>query len=241
MNDYHRRRIERLKSSSAYVHANGEDFPEGSKGAQALAELDAAIVEAETYAVSREVSRNALQQATAVRGDVREAIRAGLRTMKNTMHTIALDHPEHKGSFTFKDVSVSDRTLHATAQAAATAAGPLKALFDEYGLDADFFKEFGDNVNRFGQSMDKQTADKGGRIASNASLESALKGGEAALEKLGTAVCNKYRNDAAKLAAWERARHLERAPRSRRSNGKKNGGGEENGGGGSELPSSGQS
>jgi hypothetical protein len=241
MNDLHRRRLEHLARSSAYVTANAVDFPEGSKGAQALAELNAAIAEAQSHAVSRETSVHTLQQATAARSDMRQAIRAGLRTINDTMRTIALDHPEHKGSFVFKGESVSDRTLLSTAQSCANSAQSFKALFNEYDLGAEFFDEFNDNISKFGQQMDKQTAGKGGRIAANASLESALRRGEEAFEKLDTAVRNKYRNDPAKLAAWESARRMERAARSRRRTGGKRGDDGANNVGGSETPKSGQS
>lgn len=236
MNDFHRRRIEHLVRSSAYVKANAADFPEGSKGAQALAELEAAIAEAESYAVSRETSVNSLKQATTAKGDVREAIHAGLRTISDTMRTIALDHPEHKGSFVFKGTSVSDRTLLTMAQSVATAAQPLKTLFNEYDLNAEFFGQFNGNIDNFAQQLTKQTAGKGGRIAANASLEGALRRGEEAFEKLDTAVSNKYRNDPAKLAAWESARRMERAARSRRGTGEKKGDGGTQDGGGSQTP-----
>jgi hypothetical protein len=219
MNDSHRRRIERLTRSSAYASAYATDFPEGSKGAQALAELKAAIAEAESHAVSRESSVNVLQQATTGRRDAREAIRACLRAISDTAHTIALDHPELKGSFVFKGASVSDRTLLATAQAFAANVSPIKALFAEYDLNAVFFDQFNVNINNFGQQLNKQTTGKGERIAANASLEGALGRGEAALERLDTAVRNKYRNDPAKLAAWESARRIERAARTKRSGG----------------------
>lgn len=45
-----------------------------------------------------------------------------------------------------------------------------------------------------------------------AELEDALEGAEGELARLGAAVRNKFRADAAALAVWERARRLERAP-----------------------------
>jgi hypothetical protein len=217
MNDSHRRRIERLMRSEANATANAADFPEGSKGALALTDLRAFIAEAQAHAVSRESSVSALQQATIGRGDAREAVRASMRIISDTVHTISLDHPEFKGSFVFKGASVSDRTLLATAQSFALMALPLRALFNEYDLNADFFSGFDAEINSLEQQLNKQTSDKGERISANASLENALRNGEIALERLDTAVRNKYRNDPVKLAAWESARHLERAARTKRS------------------------
>jgi hypothetical protein len=84
-------------------------------------------------------------------------------------------------------------------------------------MPADFFDRFTVEINSFEQKLDGQTAGKGGRVAANASLDAALRRGEAALERLDTAVRNKYHEDPARLAAWESARHLERAPRAKRN------------------------
>lgn len=227
MNDSHRRRLERLLRSEAEASVNAADFPEGSKGALALVELRAAIAEVQTYAVSRETSVSALQQATIGRKDAREAVRTSMRIISDTTRTIGLDHPEVKGSFVFKGASMSDRTLLATAKSFATGAQAFKALFAEYDLHADFFSGFDAEINDLEKQLSKQTAGKGERISANASLEGALRKGELALERLDTVARNKYRGNPAKLVAWERARRLERAARSNR-----NGVGEKQGGGG---------
>jgi hypothetical protein len=128
-------------------------------------------------------------------------------------------HPSLGGtkiSLRFRGESVSDRTLLATARAFAVAALPLKALFIEYDLAPDFHDKFKAEIDEFEQQLDRRAAGKGGRVAANASLQEALPRGEGALELLDTAVRNKYREDAARLAAWESARHFERAPHTRR-------------------------
>ena len=226
MNDSQRRRLERLRRSAAEASANPAEFSDGSKGAQALAELKAAIVEAESHAVSRETSTNALQQATAGRSEAREVIRAGMRVISDTLRTIGRDHPEAKGVFVFSGGSVSDMNLLMMARSAANAARPLRTLFAEYDLSAEFFDKFDRDTENLEQQLNRQLSGKGERIAANASLEGALRGGEAALERLDTAISNKHRDDNAKLAAWQSARRLERAPRSRRKGGAQNGGGE---------------
>jgi hypothetical protein len=217
MNDAHRRRIERLIRTESEASANVTDFPEGSKGALALADLRAYIEEAQSQAVSRESSVSVLQQATIGRMDAREAVRASMRVISDTARTIALDHPEIKGSFIFKGASVSDRTLLSTAQAFARSAQPLRALFAEYDLNADFFSAFDAEIAQLEQQLSRQTVGKGERISANASLENALLKGEKALKRLDTVVRNKYRNNPAKLAAWESARRLERAACTKRS------------------------
>jgi hypothetical protein len=211
MNSTQRRRRNRLAGAAAFATAGAADFPETSKGGQAASEILDILAEIDTHATSRESSISALQRDTVVKKDLREAIRAHLRAISDTARTIALDHPDIKGSFQFTGANVGDRTLLATARAFAAAAQPLKARFVEYDMSADFHDKFSADINNFEQHLNRQTADKGERVAANASLDDALNRGEAALERFDTAVRNKYRNDPAKVAAWESARHLERA------------------------------
>jgi hypothetical protein len=217
MNSTQRRRRNRLGGGAAYATANAIDFPAGSKGGQAGAELITILAEIDAHDTARQSSVNALQQVIAVKKDIREAIRAHLRAIGDTARTIALDHPEIKGSFQFTGASVGERKLLATARAYAAAALPLKALFIEYDMPPDFHDKFTADINKLDQHLNMNTANKGERIAANASLADALNRGEEALERYDTAVRNKYRNDPAKLAAWESARHLERAARPKRN------------------------
>jgi hypothetical protein len=216
MNSTQRRRVERLLRVDAYALASVADFPETSKGGRAADDLRDILAEIETHAVARESSMNALQHSTIAKKDARAAIHVYLRAISDTARTIGLDHPEIKGSLKFTGASVGDRTLLATARAFAAAVQPLKTLFVEYDMTADFFDKFNADINNFEQQLDRQTAGKGERIAVNASLEDALHRAEAALKRYSTAVRNRYRNDPAKLAAWESAHRIERAPRTKR-------------------------
>ena len=219
MNSTHRRRHERLDRSSAFADANASDFPATSKGGQAAAEIKEALAEIEMHETSRVSSMNSLQQAAVGKKDERESLRAQLRAISDTAKTIGLDHPEVKGSFKFKGASVSDQMLLATARAFASASLPLKDLFIEYNMAADFHDVLNATIANFEQHLNRQTAGIGGRIAASASLEDALRRGEAALERMDTAVRNKYRGNPAKLAAWESARRLERPPRRKKEGG----------------------
>ncbi len=216
MNSTQRRRRDRLARACAYHTANAADFPEGSKGAKAAAEMAAAIADADGHDTARESSASALQQATVGKNDARGAILAYLRAISDTARTIAAEHAEFRGMFQFSGASVSDRALLTTARDFAAAGLPHKSLFVEYDMKPDFLEEFTSLMDAFEQQMDIQISVKGGRVSANASLEGALGRGEAALERFDTAVNNKYRGNEAKLAAWKSARHLERSSRGKR-------------------------
>lgn len=217
MNDKNRRRFERLAGSSTFAAAVAPDFANTSKGGQAVADLNARIVEVEALETSRATSTHSQQQATIGKRDGRASLRSQLRALSDTARTIALDHPEVKGSFKFTGASVGDQKLLTAARAVAGEAVALKARFIEYDLPADFLDTLNASIKEFEQHVNNQTAGKGGRVAASAAIEDALRRGEEALERFDTAVRNKYRDNPAKLAAWESASHLERAPRAAKS------------------------
>lgn len=226
MNGMQRRRFERLSRVSAYSEANAADFPGTSKGGQAAGRLKTVIGEIEQLDTARVTSVSSGRQATVGKKEGRASLRAQLIAISDTAATISLDHPEFKGGFELSRASVSDQTLLSTARAFAAAAAPLKARFVEYDLPADFLESLNASISSFEQHAGQQTADTGARVAAGAALEDALARGEQELERIDTAVHNKYRDDAAKLAAWASARRLERSRRATNSDAAQNVGGE---------------
>lgn len=225
MNGIQRRRFERLSRVGAYVEANAADFPGTSKGGQAAGRLKTIIGEIEQLDAARVTSVSSGRQATVGKQEGRASLRAQLVAISDTAATIALDHPEFKGRFELTRASVSDQTLLSTARAFAGTAAPLKARFVEYDLPADFLETLNASIGSFEQNTGQQTADTGARVAAGAALEDALARGEQELERADTAVHNKYRGDAAKLAAWASARRLERSRRASNADAAQSGGG----------------
>lgn len=217
MNDIQRRRFERLARAASFGATISASFPASGKGGQALAGLTAAVADAENHATTRATNERIKQQGTASRKDARRAVQSHIATISDTAATIGLDHPEVRDSFRRPRANANDQTLLSTARSFALAALPLKARFIEYDMPADFLEQLNESIEAFEQAIDEQTSGASARLTANAALEETLKRGEQELEKFDTALRNKLRTDAAKLAAWESARHLERAPRSRKT------------------------
>ena len=215
MNDKQRRRFERLSRAANFGASVSADFPGTGKGGQALASLTAAIAEAEAQDTSRATNLRAQQHGASSRKDARAALQSQLAAISDTADAISLDHPEVKDSFKRPRTNVNDQNLLSTARsfAAAAADPPLKARFVEYDMPADFLERLDAGIRSFDAAIDTQTTGANTRLASNAGLDDALKRAEQELEKFDAAVRNKFRSDPSRLAAWESARHLERAPR----------------------------
>ena len=213
MNDKQRLRFERLSRVRAFMAEHAADFPETGRGGQAAARLNTILAELEALDSSRVASRGEKQQASMGRRDERASLREQLTAISDTADTIGLDHPEAQGVFKWSRAGMSDQTLLATARAFAASAAPLKARFVEYDMPADFLDKLNASIEGFDQHILRQTATTGSSVATTVSLESALKRGDAEVERLDTSVRNKFRDDPARMAAWESARRLERTTR----------------------------
>ncbi|HEU4597300.1 MAG TPA: hypothetical protein VFS10_19375 [Pyrinomonadaceae bacterium] len=213
VNDRQRRRFERVSRIRAFMTEHAPDFPETGKAGQAAARLNTVLAELESLNTSRVTNKGERQQASIGRREARETLRAHLTTLRDTAETIALDHPELKGVFKWSRASVSDQTLLATARAFAATAAPFRPRFAEYDLPPDFFVKLTASIEEFDRHIARQTATVGSGVAATASIEDALKRAEAEAERLDTSVRNKYRDDTARMAFWESASRLERAPR----------------------------
>jgi hypothetical protein len=128
------------------------------------------------------------------------------------LQTITKDHPDIKELFESPSKIKSDHALATAGRANADAAVPLTGLFAEFGLTTTFFADMRSQADSIESHAALQNAG-GANVDANAGLEVTLGEMDDVVERLATVVTNKYRGDPAKLAAWESASHLERAPR----------------------------
>jgi len=219
MSDKQRRESERNARVSSYGVANVADFPSNSKGGQLFAQLNAELAAFEALQVTKATSISTRQRGSAGRSEVRDTLRAQLIAFSDTAEIMAPEHPEMKGRFQFPRTHRNDRTLIATARSFAEEAPPFKPLFVEYELPADFIEAMSANADALEEHMAVQVEGSGARVTANASIGQISERINDLIDRLDVIVRNKYRNDPAKLAAWESARRLERAARSKRSNG----------------------
>jgi hypothetical protein len=216
MNDKQRRRFERAARISANGAVNAADFHASSKGGEGFVRLSTHIATVESLDVAKEANRGAKQQGSQGRRDLRAVLRSQLAAICNTAEVIGIDHAEVRGLFPRAGSNRSDQTLLALARSYAAAALPLKALFIEYDMPADFIERLSADIDELEQHINRQTESAGASVATNAAIEEALNRADEEIERLNAIVHNKYRDDPVKLAAWESARRLERPTRTKR-------------------------
>lgn len=210
-----RRLYERGQRVDAYMDAQAEDFPAGSKGGSLAASVKEELAGLAALDVARTVGASKRQQGTAGRGGVRASLRRRVAAVSDTAKTIALDRPDVKGIFVLAGKDGSDRTLIATARAFADAAASLVGLFVEYNLPATFVHDLRSDADSLEHYISLQTAGVGARVSSKTTADATLQRLNELAERLDTVVRNRYRDDPDKLAAWEHARRVESAPHAR--------------------------
>lgn len=207
-----RRHSERGLRVDLFMNASAEDFPEGSKAAIAHARLKEELAALDALDVTRTAGLGKRQQGTAGRRATRRTLRELVNAVSGTAETIALDRQDFKGMFSLKELDGSDDTLIATARAFADRAAAFVGLFVEYGLPQTFVQDLRAGADALEHFMTLQEEGAGERSGSNTSAEEAVRRLTEQVERLDTFVRNKYRDNPAKLADWERARRLEKAP-----------------------------
>ena len=217
MNEKQRRLSERGSRVGAFLTANAADFPVTGKGGELAARLKAELSNLSTLDVVKATGASARQQSSVGRRDLRESLRAQVSAVCDTAEAVGLDHAEVRGSFPRTRPDNSDSTLIAVARSFANAAAPLKSLFVEYDMPADFIDTLKADADALERQISLQSEGEGARVNANASIAETLRHADKLIERLDAIVRNKYRNDPAKLAAWESARRLERSARPKRA------------------------
>lgn len=207
-----RRHSERGVRVDLFMTTNAEDFPESSKAAIAHTRLKEELTGLDALKETRAGGVGKRQQGTAGRRTTRKRLRELVNAISNTAQTIALDHSDFKGMFSLKELDDSDDTLIATARNFADKAAAYVGLFVDYELQPTLVTDLRSDADTLDTFRRLQEEGVGEHSGSNTSADEAVRRLTEQVERLDTFVRNKYRGDPAKVAAWERARRLEKAP-----------------------------
>jgi hypothetical protein len=219
MNALEVRRLEMLTRVRDFGAARAASFPQDSLGGEQFAVVDAVVEDLSREAATQSSGVSSVQQATASRNGARETLRESLQAITRTARAMALDTPGLENKFRLPR-SGSDQALLNTARAFAADALPLKAEFIRHELPATFLEDLQTDIADLERAIGSQNTGRGAHVTATASITAAIERGMSAARRLDAVIRNKFRDDPATLAAWESARHIERAGRGpRRTNG----------------------
>jgi hypothetical protein len=189
-------------------------FPATTLGGELFGKVSEAAGELEGHIASRASGSSSARQGTASKAAARAALLGLLEMIRDTARSMSQTMPGLDTKFRIPR-NMTDQELLGTAQSFATDAAPLKSDFLRFALPADFLDELDEHINDFKSAMTGQHAGKGQQVSASAAIDDTLERALSAVRQLDAIVRNTFRQDPARLAAWESARHVRRAQRSK--------------------------
>jgi len=213
MIDAHRRRKNKDDRERVFISDNAADFPAGSPVANISAVIDAKVAEAVARDADLVSSLGDKAQAMNLKGNARDhlleedrAIVDGAVAIGNTAV------PGITAKFTMPRPR-TDQNLIADADSKYTDTEPLEAQFVGVGLDTHFRQNLKNARDAFQQTRDDAASATEQYGEAVGAVESLWREVSQHSRQRSAMVKLKYRNNPGKLAAWEIASHLERAPK----------------------------
>jgi len=192
------------------------DFPAGSLGLELFALVSAAIADFDKHSSAQSSGASDSRRGTATKDAARTALREDLEEISRTARAMAFEIEGLDVKFRLPRY-LNDQKLLETARAFATDAVAFKEAFIRYEMAADFLEDLAADVADFEAASQSQNLGTENQVTAGVAVDTAREQGMNAVRRLDAVVRNKYRNDPETLAAWERARHIERAKRSKKS------------------------
>ena len=215
MKDTERRRYEMLVRVRDFLGTRTASFPPATMGGQLFAALAGIVEELDTHATAQMSSHSAAMQSTTTKATARAALREDLEAIARTARVMALDTPGLEDRFRLPRNN-NDQMLLSAARAFAADALPLKAQFIQHELPANFLEDLNADIADFEQAISNQGINTESQVAATEAIDSAIERGLTTVRKLHAVVRNKFADDAATLAAWLSASHVERPPRTKK-------------------------
>ena len=216
MNNRQRRHSERGERVRDFTSTLNAFFPAGSRGAECISKIGQLVERVHALDASRETNIRAARAVTVAKGGARAELESMLRQIARTARAIGMDDPALKDKFRLPAGSLSNQALMSTARSFLAEAVPLKDRFIAFGMSAEFFNTLEQKIESFEGHANRQHTSASARAADNVSLDGALDELGAEIERFDTIMRNTFAGDAATLAAWDVARHLERATQKRK-------------------------
>jgi hypothetical protein len=212
MNHHESRRYEMLRRVRDFGQAHAADFPASSLGGSLFAALGAVVTEIEQTASAQTSSAGSSRQGTESKDMAREALLDEIEAITVTARAMALDNAGLENKFRIPR-NASDREVLTTARAFLADATPLADEFIRHEMPADFLDHLHETIADMEQAISERNHHREGRVSSTAALGEVIARGIKQVKQLNAVVRNKYRDDAAKLAGWTSANHVEQPSR----------------------------
>lgn len=190
-------------------------IPATSLATTLLARINQIITQMEAATLKQSSGSRAENEATTSKWLARDELIEDLMRISRTARSMRRAIPGLEDKFRSPG-KLKDQELLAFARGVAADAVPFKAEFTKRGLPEDFLEDLNDDVERFEEAIAKQTQGGSEKVGARAAVEELAADGMETLRELDPIIRNIFEDDPEALAAWLRARHVERAPRKKK-------------------------
>jgi hypothetical protein len=212
MDDKELRSYEMLMRVDNFGDENTASFPSASLGRISFGAVKEAVAKLANSVAQQVSGSTSARQGTATKAMAREALRDDLERLRRTARAMAKTIPGIDSKFRIPR-KASDQQLIGAAQASATDALPFKDDFIRFAMPADFLDDLNEHIADFQNALSTQQTGRGNQVMATAAIDDTLEEGLNAVRQLDAIVRNTFHGDAARLAAWTSARHVERSRR----------------------------
>jgi len=211
LNDVQRRKSGKLDREDVFITENSADFPVGSPVAVLTTQINAERAKIEQYAAEKESGYGDRRQAQEIYDTRRDEL-VDLLDLFQLAAEIIEDDIEGTAAKFKNRYPRTDQILIARATSFHNDSEPIKEQFAEAGATAEKRARLLAARDEFQQAAGAHDAGEERHAEATGGLNDSFKKAMELSSRRDKRVKMKYRNNAAKLAAWKVASHLERAP-----------------------------
>lgn len=194
--------------------AENPTFFASGKAAQLLGVVQTQIGAIRQIAGKQDAATGAAQGATGSKNSLVAAIWDDLVHIARTFRTLKKHNPAIDVDFLMPPER--NEAIIAAARAFAINALPLKQLFIDWGMPADFLDDLNADIAAYDAAAQTQDTRYAGREGDTGDLEIAVETLVSAIDDLDTLMSNILRSDAPVLSQWREASHYDKPPRAKR-------------------------
>lgn len=205
-------RLEMFRRVRNFGASHEPAFPAGTLARDLFDTIGSTVNDLEGFAAEQSSGRASARQHTASKATARAAIQEDLEIISRTARAMTAAMPGLDDKFRLPR-KANDQMLLDTARAFVADAAPLKAEFLRREVREVVFQDLEENITAFQTALKGQYDGSESSVTAVIAIDTAIEHAMNALRQLDTIVRNKLHDKPAELAAWESARHVERAPR----------------------------
>ena len=210
MNHHDASLLATFKTTTDFGVKYAADFPTTGIAGQQFALVTSAVTQSETLGATQVAGVGQKHSGAISLAAARVQLHDDLVAIARAAHSLTLLGTDGlKGKFALSHNN-SNQALINAANAFVTDATPLAAQMIGVGLPGDFIAHLTADIATFQAAISTKTAGAGVQAGATGALADAMHKAAIALHVLQSIVPNVYKNDAAKLAEWATASHVQK-------------------------------